>query len=94
MRTIAKLWNIDKGDFSQLGEKIEFFGSLRQTEKSLFEVSTGARSMDILARFQELFPDAQGRLGGRIESMNKRITDPGNEFMQAEIMSTLVNAKP
>lgn len=88
------LWDIDKGDFTQLNEKIGFLNRLTQQEAQLFETFTGNRSQEILSVFGRVFNMSGGRLGNRIDTLNRGITSPRNEFIQAEIMSTIAEDNP
>lgn len=88
------LWEIDKGDYTQLAEKMDFLNRLTQQEAQLFESFTGNRSQEILSVFGKVFNTSGGRLSGRIDTINKGITSPRNEFMQAEVMSAISQDNP
>jgi predicted lactoylglutathione lyase len=89
------LWNIDKKDFSQLGEKIQTQAQLMERESQIGETVSGDKSMAIQMAFGTMGKGwGDSRASGRIKSIDEAIRNPSNKFMDNVIKSAIIQENP
>lgn len=89
----SDLFNVRRGDFSQLGEKIQFNTRMLDMQ--------GAQMMQTNATTNSQILEAFGRSGigdqrtmGFVDNINQNITSPNNDFSRAFIMRSLRARNP
>lgn len=89
----SDLFNVKRGDFTQLGEKIQFNTRMLEMQGGQMEATNATTNAQIL--------EALGRAGigdqrsmGYVESINQSITNPNNDFSKAFIMRSLRERNP
>lgn len=91
----SKLWDIDKGDFSLLGEKLDFANSMNQQQSMQREFVDATFSNQLLAAFGKVGGSfADQRQADTIQTINSSITDPGNDFKKAYLYRTIKGQMP
>jgi len=91
----SKLWNIDKGDFSALGDKLQIQAQLMQREAELSENITGDRAMAIQMAFGAIGGGfADNRSQERIRNIDEAIRNPTNKYMQNVVRSAIMAENP
>ena len=88
--TNARVFNIEKGDFSMVGEKIEDLTKIMVSMASQGGFADSVQASSLMASL--------GRVGGNfsnqnqmslVNRMNKAITDPTNQFAEAAMLRSL-----
>lgn len=89
----SDLFNVKRGDFTQLGEKIQFNTRMLEMQGGQMQMTNATTNAQIL--------EALGRAGigdqrsmGFVESINSSITSPNNDFSKAFIMRSLRERNP
>lgn len=91
----SQLWNIDKGDFSVLGEKIIVQTQLMQREAQLSETVTGERGVALQMAFGAMGKGwGDSRAADRIRSIDEAIRNPANKFLDNVIKGAIIQENP
>lgn len=92
MAAKSKIWEIDKGDFSSLGEKMGFVVDLMSEEKQTRESGiTGARAIGMLGAFGKYGGSlSDDRAMGVIGGLGGGIQSPTNDYVKAEMMRSIL----
>jgi len=97
----SKLFNLDpdvmptKQDFSAIPEKLELIRTLLEQEQMFFEEFSGRSSIGLVSAFGSLGGAWEGRLQGQmIQGIQRGLTQPGNEHVQAIINQAIARTSP
>lgn len=89
----SDLFNVKRGDFTQLGEKIQFNTRMLEMQGGQMQMTNAATNAQILELFGKAGIGDQ-RSMGVVESINSSITNPNNDFSRAFIMRSLRQRNP
>jgi hypothetical protein len=89
----SDLFNISRGDFTQLGEKMQFNTALLQQQASQMYTTNATTGSQIIEAFGRGGVDDQ-RLLDYTNQINNAITNPSNEFTKAFIFRSLRKRNP
>lgn len=91
----GKMFGFEKGDFSQLGEKIDQFGRLTSLQAQQSEIANQRMSMKLIQAGSEIGGSfADNRSADQFSRLNSAVTSPQGSFRQAYIMNRIHNANP
>jgi len=89
----SDLFNVKRGDFTQLGEKIQFNTRMLEMQGGQMQMTNATTNAQILELFGKAGIGDQ-RSMGFVESINSSITNPNNDFSKAFIMRSLRERNP
>lgn len=89
----SDLFNIGKGDFTQLSEKIQFSTEMLQMQSQQMMTTNATTNAQILSALGAAGIDDQRSIGF-VRAMNDNIRQPGNDFTRAFIMRSLRRRNP
>jgi hypothetical protein len=89
----SDLFNVKRGDFTQLGEKIQFNTRMLEMQGGQMQMTNATTNAQILELFGKAGIGDQ-RSMGFVESINQSITNPTNDFSKAFIMRSLRERNP
>lgn len=89
----SDLFNVKRGDFTQLGEKIQFNTRMLEMQGGQMVMTNATTNAQLLELFGKAGIGDQ-RTMGYVESINQSITNPNNDFSKAFIMRSLRQTDP